>query len=225
MSFVEKNKAWLLPLLAVGVLAVVYMNIRTMSASPTPPPQPSTDSEAPPVAVPEVPPGPETPVAAPSAPLSPGADAGPDLWADLRGMAVPPPYLADENTFRDLARRSALEAIQDQPKPANLTLPAGVREPLPPVETADKSGPKGSLPSSQIPELDFLIHSASGSRAWLEGRGYRSGQVLEGNSLSVGPIRSTTVELKSLSGKTRSILSTNSLHSPEPSPRPAVEAP
>lgn len=225
MSFVEKNKAWLLPLLAVGVLAVVYMNIRTMSASPTPPAQPSTDSEAPAVADSEVPTGPETPVAAPSAPMSPEADAGPDLWADLRGMAAPPPYLADENTFRDLARRSALEAIQDQPKPDTLTLPAGVREPLPPLEAADKSGSVGSLSSSQIPELDFLIHSASGSRAWLEGKGYRSGQVLDGNLLSVGPIRSTSVELKSPSGKTRTILSTNPLHPPEPSARPAVEAP
>jgi len=225
VSFVEKNKAWLLPLLAVGVLAVVYMNIRTMSASPTPPAQPSTDSEASAVADSEVPAGPETPVAVPSAPLSPGADAGPDLWADLRGMAVPPPYLADENTFRDLARRSALAAIQDQPKPGTLTLPTGVREPLAPVEAADKSGPVGSLSSSQIPELDFLIHGASGSRAWLEGKGYRSGQVLEGNLLSVGPIRSTSVELKSPSGKTRTILSTNPLHPPEPSARPAVEAP
>lgn len=225
MSFVEKNKAWLLPLLAVGVLAVVYMNIRRMSASPTPPAQPSTDSEAPPVADSEVPTGPETPVAVPSAPLSPGADAGPDLWADLRGMAVPPPYLADENTFRDLARRSALEAIQDQPKPVSLTPLSGVREPLAPMGIAEKPAVKGSLPEPQVPELDFLIHGASGSQAWLEGKAYRSGQFLEGNLLSVGPIRSTSVELKSPSGKTRTILSTNPLHPPEPSVRPAVEAP
>jgi len=227
VSFVEKNKAWLLPLLAVGVLAVVYMNIRTMSASPTPATPPSAEPELPPSAESEAP----APDAAPpmeSSPLTPAtgaADAGPDLWADLRGMATPPPYLAEENTFRDLARRSALEAIQRQPKPAALTLPSGVREPQPPVEAADVSGPKGSPVPSQLPELDFLIHGASGSRAWLEGKSYRSGQVLEGNLLSVGPIRSTSVELKGPSGKTRTILSTNPLHPPEPSARPAVEAP
>lgn len=225
MSFVEKNKAWLLPLLAVGVLGVVYMNIRTMSASPTPPAGPPTDSETPPGADPGVSSGTETPVAVPSAPGSPEANAGADLWADLRGLAAPPPYLADENTFRDLARRSALEAIRDQSKPANLTLPSDVRVPLPPVETAEKPGPKGSLPEPQVPELDFLIHGASGSRAWLEGKGYRSGQAIDGNLLSVGPIRSTSVELKGPSGKTRAILSTNPLHPPEPSARPAVEAP
>ncbi len=227
MSFVEKNKAWLLPLLAVGAVAVVYMNIRTMSASPTPPPQPSTDAAASPAPGAEVP-APEmvspAGLPAPAPPRSEG-DTGLDIWADLRGMAVPPPYLADENTFRDLARRSAQEAILDQPQPKYLTVPTGVREPLSPVEAADKKGAKGSLPEPQVPELDFLIHGASGSRAWLEGKGYRSGQVLEGNLLSVGPIRSTSVELKGPSGKTRAILSTNPLHPPEPSARPAVEAP
>ena len=222
MSFVEKNKAWLLPLLAVGVLAVVYMNIRTMSASPAS--APST-TEAPPVAGSEAAAGPEVPVVPPSSPMKTEADAGPDLWADLRGMAVPPPYLADENTFRDLARRSAQAAIQGHPEPVDLAIPMGVREPQAPVEAAEIPVGKGSVAPSQVPELDFLIHGASGSRAWLEGKAYRSGQTLEGNLLSVGPIRSTTVELKSPSGKTRTILSTNPLHSPEPSPRPAVEAP
>lgn len=225
MSFVEKNKAWLLPLLAVGAGAVVYMNIRMMSTSPASPIPSPVGAEAPPSASSEVPASPELPAAVPSSPARTEPDAGPDLWADLRSMATPPPYLADENTFRDLARRSALAAIQDQPEPAHLVLPSGVREPQAPVKTAGTPEARGNSAPSPVPDLDFLIHGASGSRAWLDGKGYRPGQTLEGNPLSVGPIRSTTVELKSPSGKTRAILSTNPLHSPEPSPRPAVEAP
>ncbi len=236
MSFVEKNKAWLLPLLAVGVLGVVYLNIRTMTAAPTPPAPPSAESEPNPAipvegASPEVAPaepGADAPppvMADSQAPARPGADPGLDLWADLRGLAAAPPYLADENTFRDLARRSALDAIRSQPRPGILTVPSGVREPLPPVEAGEKSGGKANQPPSQVPELDFLIHGATGSRAWLEGKSYRVGQTLEGNLLSVGPIRATTVVLKGPSGKTQTILSTNPLHPPEPSARPAVEAP
>lgn len=236
MSFVEKNKAWLLPLLAVGVLGVVYLNIRTMTAPPTPPVPPSTESEPNPSPLAEGPgadpapvePGADAPppvMADSPAPAGPGADSGLDLWADLRGLAVAPPYLADENTFRDLARRSALDAIRSRPQPGLLTVPSGVREPLSLVEASEKSGVNANLPISQVPELDFLIHGATGSRAWLEGKSYRAGQTLDGNLLSVGPIRATSVVLKGPSGKTRTILSTNPLHPPEPSARPAVEAP
>jgi len=236
VSFVEKNKAWLLPLLAVGVLGVVYLNIRTMTASPAPPALPSAESEPNP-ATPAEGAAPEAAPAAPGAdapppvaadsqvPTRPGADSGLDLWADLRGLAAAPPYLADENTFRDLARRSALDAIRSQPQPGILTVPSGVREPLLSAEASEKSGVNASLPSSQVPELDFLIHGTTGSRAWLEGKPYRAGQILDGNQLSVGPISSTSVVLKGPSGKTRTILSTNPLHSPEPTARPAVEAP
>lgn len=203
MSFVEKNKAWLLPLLGVAVLGVVYMNLRT-AFSPPAPPAPPAGSEAP---------APETQAQVAPAPAAerPPDATGADLWEDLRGFAVAPPFLADENSFRDQARRSALAAIHEHPQQAVLTVPAGVREPLPPPPK-EKAGLGGPVSSGTVPELDFLIHGARGPRAWLEGKPYRTGQMVEGDGFQVGPIGYTSVELHGPAGKGKTILSTNPLH-------------
>jgi len=209
VSFIEKNKAWILPLLGVGVLGVLYLNLR-----PTPaPPLPAPGAEA----------GAPAAVEAPLPPPEKAAGAAEtDIWEDLRVFAAPPQFLADENNFRDRARRSAQEALRSAPPPLALAIPGGVREPAPLLEPSEKSG-AGSETLSPPPELEFLIHGATGARAWFEGQPYRSGQALEGKALSVGPIGYHSVELKGPKGKT--ILSTNPLHHSGPSSRPAVEAP
>lgn len=202
MSFIEKNKAWILPLLGVAAAGVVYLNIRTMSAPPAPP---------------AAPPAPE-PVAAPATPE--GTSSG-DLWEDLRKFAAPPPALADENGFRDQARRSTGGALRVPEADATLPSPSAVREPKPISEPKPKSGAGPETPSHPPPGLDFLIQGPTGSRAWLEGRPYRSGEKIPGQPLQVGSIGFASVELKGPKGRT--ILSTNPLH--HSGPRPIVEAP
>jgi hypothetical protein len=207
VSFIEKNKAWILPLLGVAAAGVVYLNIRTLSAPPAPPaPAPTPEAGAP------------APPSAP-APAPEGTSSG-DLWEDLRKFAVPPASLADENSFRDQARRSIPGALRAPSEPLALSAPVGVREPLAAPEPGPKAGPGPGTPSNPPPGLDFLIQGPNGSRAWLEGRPYRSGESVPGQPLKVGTIGFASVELKGPKGKT--ILSTNPLH---PSgPRPVVEA-
>jgi len=214
VSFIEKNKAWILPLLGVGVLGVLYLNFR-----PTPPPAPPSGPEVP--VAPGTPAPEPTPAPAVATP-APGAAEG-DIWEDLRAFAVPPPFLADENSFRDRARRSAQAALQDTSPTLALDAPTGVREPVPPPEPSAKTGVGLPATPAPPPELDFLIHGPTGARAWFEGQSYRSGQAIEGKALSVGPIGVHSVELKGPKGKT--VLSTNPLHHSGPSSRPAVEAP
>jgi len=211
VSFIEKNKAWILPLLGVGVLGVLYLNLRPTPAPAPQGPAPGAETAAPAVAEAPLPP-PEKTAGTPET----------DIWEDLRTFATPPPALADENTFRDRARRSAQEALQSAPLTLALAIPGGVREPAPIPEPGEKPS-TGIETLSPPPELEFLIHGATGARAWFEGQPYRTGQALDGKALSVGPIGFHSVELKGPKGKT--ILSTNPLHHSGPSSRPAVEAP
>jgi hypothetical protein len=210
VSFIEKNKAWILPLLGVGVLGVLYMNFRPSPASPVSGPEP----------VAPAPQGAEVP---PPVPVKPAGAAEGDLWEDLRGFAALPPVLADENGFRDQARRSAVSILPAPGPSARLSSPTGVREPQPAPSPDVKPGPVQASDANPSPELDFLIHGPAGARAWLDGLPYRSGESIPGQPLSVGPIGANSVVLKGPKGKT--ILSTNPLHLSGPSPRPAVEAP
>jgi hypothetical protein len=130
--------------------------------------------------------------------------------------------LANEATFQDSGRRSALAALRPTALAQPLSIPSGVREPAPAPE------PKGKSESAHVeegppPSLDFLIHGPAGARAWFEGRPYQSGDPLGPPQRSVGAIGTTTVELKGPKGKT--VLSTNPFHHTGPAPRPAVEAP
>ncbi len=209
MSFIEKNKAWILPLLGVGLLGVLYLNLRpTPAASPAGAPTQGPEAAA------------QVAATSPSLPERPAESPGSDLWEDLRGLAAPPPFLADENGFRDLGRRSVMALLQAPGPSAALGIPSGVREPQAAADPALKSG---AAPGIAPPELDFLIHGPAGARAWLNGQPYRSGEPLPGQTLSVGPIGFTSVVLKGPKGRT--VLSTNPLHHPGPAPRPAVEAP
>lgn len=217
MSFIEKNKAWILPLLGVGVLGVLYMNFRPAAS-----PAPATGPEIPQAAG-ATPAALDPSSAPPPAPEKAAGSTEADLWEDLRAFAAPPPSLADENNFRDQARRSAQGALQSTPPSVALAAPAGVREPKAVPEPSSKEGAALEATPAPPPALDFLISGPTGARAWFEGQAYRSGQTLDGKGLSVGPIGFTSVELKGPKGKT--VLTTNPLHHSGPSPRPAVEAP
>lgn len=201
MSFVEKHKAWLLPLLGLAAAGVVYMNIRAFSGSPAP----AAAEGQPPAETPENPEPAPQPEAAPES----GSGGDGDLWADLRGLAEVPPALKDEAAMRSRARTGVVDLMKPLDPPSVLR-PAAVREPkapTPPVAAAEAA-------PGEPPPLDFLVQGGQGGRAWFEGAPFRSGQALPGTRLVVGPISGSKVTLKSPSGPR--VLSTNPLHAPAP---------
>lgn len=199
MSFVERNKAWILPALAVGAAAVVYLNVRTLSAPTPSTPLPSAAHSA------EPPP----PSAAPAA--VPGADA--HLWDDLLPLAVVPAGLEGRETFerRALTTLGAADLIGSAP-PAGLARPDS--EPGRPVPVAPSGG---AAPATPAPHPDFLIQGPAGARAWFEGRGYRPGQTLQGQPFQVQGVEldpAPRVHLKGAGG-----LATRSTRLPAPPPK------
>lgn len=201
MSFVEKNKAWLLPLLGLAAAGVVYMNLRTFQGSAAP----AVAEGQPPAETPENPEPAPPPEALPSA--EEGGDG--DLWGDLRGLAEVPSALKDEGALRARARTGITDLMKPLDPPSVLR-PAVVREPKAPP-------PPGAAPEAapgEPPPLDFLVQGGQGGRAWFEGAPFRSGQALPGTGLVVGPISGSKVTLKGPSGPR--VLSTNPLHAPAP---------
>jgi hypothetical protein len=172
MSFAERNKAWLLPLLGVVALGVVYLNIQTLQAP----------------AAPAAPPGPSPALqttAPPSAPAQAGPEprsAGPaDLWSDLRRLEGPSPAL---NQTQEILGHAAEPLDSHEPAPAlrpqtqawtrltNPSLPAPPRDAQAPP--AVKAAP------APLPTLSFVATSSSGPQAWLDGRPYAVGQTTPG---------------------------------------------
>lgn len=216
MSFIEKNKVWLLPLLALGVFGVGYMNYRTFTGETA---AASASDEAAQEAAPQA----ET--AAPTEGPAPVADQGSEaaqesdnLWADLEMFAVVPGELAQEGPLRDRAR-VALDPALTQDSPLLLDKP--IRSSLQLVR-AKSGGGAGAEPGAP-PQLDFLIHTPQGSYAWFEGRGYRVGESLAEGGYVVSRIGAMSVELTGPGG---SVLEyTNPIHSIRKTTRDTVEAP
>ena len=204
MSFVEKNKAWLLPLLAVGVGGVVYLNFGTSSSTPKPatPDPPAQASAPPPVAA---------PTAAPATPTA-GAPTS-DLWSDLKAQALVPGPLGQDEDLEVRARQPL--NIESPTAPDSVARPAWIRDPQP------RSHPE-SAASTPAPEVDFLVTSPSGSQAWFDGHGYKPGETLNGTPFRVGPIAPSSVDLSGPGGSTRRW--TNPLHRSGPK-APSPETP
>ena len=218
MSFIEKNKVWLLPLLALGVLGVGYMNFRTFTEQPAAEAV-AEDGTAPPAAPPaETAESAEAPAPGTGQEDTEAALGSGDLWADLEAFAVVPGALAQEGPLRDRAR-VALDPALAQAELLLLDKP--VRSSLQPVRSMP-GGEAGSL-QAPPPELEFLIHTPQGSFAWFEGRGYRVGESLAGGGYVVSRIGALSVELTGPGG---SILEyTNPIHSIRKTTRDNVEAP
>lgn len=174
MSFVERNKIWLLPLLGVGVLGVLWMNFQTFkpkAAAPEPPPPPA------PLSAPS--PSPTTAVPTPPPP-SPHATASSDLWSDLRLLEnVPPELTRTEDLLRkgekplDVSRLGQPDAPALDPRNWQ-TLPEPV---FPKARTLSAVA---TAPTA-IPKLDFVVEASNGAQeAWFAGRPFREGQSPDG---------------------------------------------
>ena len=186
MSFVEKHKTWLLPLLGVGVAAVGYLNFRTVAPGPVP------------VALDSAQPLPPARAAEP-------APAGPaDLWSDLVALAKPPAALVQEGALRDRCR-TQLGALLEAPAAPRLLRPGRVREAEPDQVAAPSAAatPK-PVPAEPppVPTVDFILTGPSGAAAWIKGHAYHPGQAIPGGPYRVDAIEGNRVGLASAQGKT-----------------------
>ena len=191
MSFVERNKAWILPLLAVGVAGVVYLNVRTLSG-------PTAAPAAPAGAAPAL-----VAAAAPALPVTPDSAASDTtLWEDLKPLAVVPPGLSQTDVLQAQATAVLGETIL---RPPPSTFPSF---PVPPDPAGSRSmnrepGPE-ALPGP-APDPDFLIEVPEGRRVWFSGEGYREHQRLDGSSFLIKRIGRERVVLEGPGGpQTRS---------------------
>lgn len=209
MSFIEKNKVWLLPLLGLGVLGVGYMNFRTLQGEPA----------APEAAAPAETPQEPAPVSAPETPAAPAPEG--DLWADLQAFALVPGNLSDANRLKDRARL-ALGAELGAGNGLTLEKPAwsGLS-----VQTVRPAGtaPASHADPGQVPEPEFLIHGPQGSFAWFAGQAYRAGEPIQHGSYVLKRIGPAYVELSSPDGKVLAF--TNPFHATESAQGHHLEAP
>jgi hypothetical protein len=157
MSFVEKNKRWLLPVIGAGVAGVVWMNLPDRSAqTPLPAPLPGVEN------------APAAPVLEERYPAGAGRGTDPQLKA----LDAPPPAVYEPAPLL-LAGRQALAAELRSPARPPLLHPDQWRAlcalPEPVSATSD---------AQPLPPLNFIISSRAGNEAWMGGIGYRRGAVV-----------------------------------------------
>ena len=218
MSFVEKNKAWLLPLLVVGAAAVIYMDFHTSAPAAALPAAPALPAQAGPANGPATTPAPPPSVPSPAMGGGPGA-----IWDDLKALAHPPAAILEENALRQRCR-SNLDALLDVRFPTGLPRPGAVRE-ASSERSAPPPGPGAApaRPAPPMPELSFILSGPGGLRAWFKGRPYREGDEIAGGGFRVGSIRRNRVGLVDAAGKT--VIQYTDSHRPVAGSRPTVEAP
>lgn len=218
MSFVEKNKAWLLPLLGLGVVGVVFLNLRSLRPPrPTPLPAAAPGPTAPGPAAQAPPPGP------PAQRTGPEPGTAGDLWGDLKALARPPAAILEEAALRDRSREN-LDPLLDQRFPPDLPRPGLVREAQPTLVAGPPGTPARTEPvPAPVPELAFILSGPEGLRAWFQGQPYREGQTLPGGGYRVGPIEWDQVALIGPAGRT--VHQHTHPRNPAAGSRPTVEVP
>lgn len=191
MSFVNQNKTWLLPLLAIGIGAVAWFDLKSFqSPAPT---QTSTSEASPtqsaqtPTASPTAGPGDSTP------PASPAPALGPDAWADLSLYNSP---RGDLGKGLELASR-ATRPLSDAQLMPGIPGTFETRFNSPNLLAHPQAGDRLATPP---PPLEFISRTQEGLRAWYQGVGYLSGQTLLGSAYRVREIRPPRVTLEGPSG-------------------------
>jgi hypothetical protein len=194
LSFIEKNKAWVLPLLGLGVLGVAYMNYRTFQGD-----KPATaEVTAPQPAQPAAQAAAEAPAALPPAAAEAAKPEGSgELWADLQVFAVLPGNLAQEDILKDRARVAIVDGLGEEPQLAlGRPVEPALAKPLQkPAQAGSVAGP------GALPELEFLVHGPQGSYAWFNGSAYQVGESVRGSGYTVNRIGPTYVELSGPEGR------------------------
>lgn len=211
MSFAEKNKAWLLPLLGLGILGVVYMNIKLFTGDkPNPTPEVFV-SQAPASSSSTSPSSPAAPAVSQAPPprMEAVPDSSGDLWADLRSYAKAPDNLNESKALRDRARVRIGKDFET-PSPLPLTRPSNNLESGMLQRKAVEEEAQAPSLLAPAPEVEFLVHSPSGAHAWFDGQSFRQGEALPGRNYSIEKIGTTFVVLKGPQGKTTQ--STHAIH-------------
>jgi hypothetical protein len=160
MSFAERHKRWLLPVLAAAAAGAVWMNL--------PDPAPRAPEPAPAAL-----PGAEPPPAQ--------APAGRSFGADLQALAAPPPSANDPAPLLEAGRQAIAAPLRHPPAPPRLH-PARWAHlaPFPAAGTPPgASAPPAAAPAAP-PRLDFIIDTGARREAWVQGRGYATGSELAG---------------------------------------------
>lgn len=174
MSFVERNKTWVLPLLGVAALGVVYMNVQMLKPKPkaaTVSVGPTTPSPSPAAA--------PTPAPLAPTPTEPAGPIAPDLWSDLRALEEPWSGLNQPDALLQQGGH-ALKPDWLHPGPPVELPSVTLRVPEPVSAAAVERTALPAPPSIPPPDVDFLIQNPKGSSAWLAGSGFKVGQVLAG---------------------------------------------
>lgn len=203
MSFIETHKRWILPLLGLGAVGVVYLNVTTFQGTSAPAGSPAAQ------ATPAAEPDPAAPASsAPSQPVT-----GESLWDDLQSVATVPPDLSAQGTFEQQAL-AALPPVAFEPTPAGR-----VARPLrtEPAWTPPAPPRSPTATATPAPSPDFLIQGPGGTKAWFSGQGYRPGDTLQASPFMVRSIHiqpTPTVTLQGPSGA--------ATRSTRPAPTPEV---
>jgi len=186
MSFVERNKRWLLPAIGVGVAGVVWMNLPNRSA-----PAPGTPASAP---APE-PRASAMAVEPPERPDRPGeaVDSDPVIQA----LEAPPAAAYDPAPLILAGRKALSPDLRSPARPPHL-------HPEQWQGLSALANPKPAIPDGQpaaqpLPPLDFLISSRGVREAWMGGAGYRPGSVVR-DGYTLKRITATGVVLSGPSG-------------------------
>lgn len=213
MSFVQKHKAWLLPVLGLGVVWAGWNISQSLKPSAPVPVKPEN-------AVGTAPATPATPP--PPPPLAPKAPGTNDLWSDLRQLDTP---AAGLNQVAELVHQGASPLapgwLQGSPRPD--FRPARWKELPEPQFPRQTAGPEARPLSAPLPVLDFVLErqDARTREAWIGGKAYQEGQSPDGVH-RIKHITNRSVLLVGPSGET--LLTTDLGKSTPNSPKPALTA-
>ncbi len=197
MSFVERNKAWLLPLLGLGALGVIVLNVKMLG----PKKAPEAPTQAPPPVAPPPPSAPTPP--APTPPNRPPGAASEELWADLRPLETPWAGLNQKEAFLVRGADTIPPALRASPATAAPPVPSPAHLPrLVQAAPAARAAVAAPVAPPPPPELDFVGRSALGPVAWIQGSPVREGQQLPGGWV-VQKISLDMVEMRGPGGVVR----------------------
>lgn len=194
MSFVERNKTWLLPLLAAGVVAVFWFDFRSTDAPATTPSVATPAQTVAPEAAASLSGGPPSPSAQDSGSALP--PLGPDAWGDLRPLNGAPGFQNQSNTLTTQATRP-LTADQLDPQ----TSPVVGAQIMATPNLLMLPSPTNAGLASEPPPLEFISRTPAGLRAWYQGVAFKSGQTILGTPYRIREIAPPRVVLDGPTGR------------------------